>query len=202
MTAPSSDITHLVLQWSAGEEDAFDRLLPLVYDDLRRIAGRHLRNQASNPTLNATAVVHELYLNLVDQTRASWRDRSHFFAVASKAMRHIVIDYARRKGAAKRGGDRVQVPLHTNIAMTQERMPDLLALDEALTDLEGKDPRLAQVVECRFFGGMTAKETAEVLDVGLRTVERDWTKARAYLRRALAGEDEGHDQVTTGETGG
>jgi len=200
--ATNSDITRLVLRWSAGEEDAFNRLLPLVYDDLRRIAGRHLRSQASFPTLNATAVVHELYLDLVDQTRASWRDRSHFFAVASKAMRHIVIDYARRKGAAKRGGDRVQVPLHPNIAMTQESMPDLLALDEALTELEERDPRLAQVVECRFFGGMTAKETAEVLDVGLRTVERDWTRARAYLQRSLSPKPQTSDEESTRRKGG
>lgn len=196
MAETQSDITRLVMDWSGGDQEAFHRLLPLVYDDLRLIAARHLRRQGSGPTLNATAVVHELYLNMVDQTRASWRDRAHFFAVASKAMRHIIIDYLRRKGAAKRGGDRVQVPLHPNIAMTPDKGPDLLALDEVLDGLEEKDPRLARVVECRFFGGMTAKETAEVLGVGLRTVERDWTRARTYLRQALSPTDRGT------ETGG
>ncbi len=192
MAGTQSDITRLVIDWSGGDENAFDRLLPLLYDDLRVIANRHLRRQGSSPTLNATAVVHELYLDLVDQTQASWRDRAHFFAVASKAMRHIIIDYVRRKGAVKRGGDRVQIPLHPNLVVTQEEHPDLMALDDALSQLEEKDPRLAQVVECRFFGGMTAKETAEVLGVGLRTVERDWTRARTYLRQAIS--------ATEGET--
>jgi RNA polymerase sigma factor (TIGR02999 family) len=193
MTPAHGEVTQLVLDWSSGDPDAFDRLVPLVYDDLRHIARKHLRRHGSGETINPTALVHELYLNLVDQTRVGWRDRAHLFAVASKAMRHILIDYVRRKGAVKRGGDRVRVPLLPDMGSVDPITPDLLALDEALTDLEKKDPRLARTVECRFFGGMTAKETAEVLGVGLRTVERDWTRARAYLFRALTVGDQTSD---------
>jgi len=193
MTPVHGEVTQLVLDWSAGDSGAFDRLVPLVYDDLRHIAHKHLGHHRRGETINTTALVHELYLNLVDQTRVGWRDRAHFFAVASKAMRHILIDYVRRKGAAKRGGDQVRVPLLPDMGAVDPSTLDLLALDEALTELEQKDPRLARTVECRFFGGMTAKETAEVLGVGLRTVERDWTRARAYLYQALAGE--GRSQV-------
>lgn len=188
MSASQSEVTRLVLDWSAGDPDAFDRLVPLIYDDLRRIAHNHLGRVRRGDTLDTTAVVHELYLDLVDQTRVGWRDRVHFFAVASKAMRHIVIDHVRRSGAQKRGGDRIQVPLIPNKIPVDEGTPDLLALDEALNQLAEHDPRLVQVVECRFFGGMTAKETAEALGVGLRTVERDWTRARTYLHRALSDE--------------
>lgn len=186
MSTPQSEVTRLVLDWSAGDQGAFDRLVPLIYDDLRRIAHNHLGRSRRGDTLNTTAVVHELYLDLVDQTQVGWRDRVHFFAVASKAMRHIVIDYVRRSGAQKRGGDRVQVPLLPEKIPIEEGTPDLLALDEALDRLGEHDPRLVQVVECRFFGGMTAKETAEALGVGARTVERDWTRARTYLYRALS----------------
>jgi len=191
MPASQSEITSLVLDWSAGDQDAFDRLVPLIYDDLRRIAHNHLGRNRRGDTLNTTAVVHELYLDLVDQTRVGWRDRVHFFAVASKVMRHIVIDAVRRKSAQKRGGDRVRVPLLPDKIPVDGGTPDLLALDQALDRLAEHDPRLGQVVECRFFGGMTAKETAEALGVGVRTVERDWTRARTYLYRALSDDPAG-----------
>ncbi|MCJ7629097.1 MAG: sigma-70 family RNA polymerase sigma factor [Longimicrobiales bacterium] len=185
--SPSEDITQLIIDWGGGEQDAFDRLLPLIYDDLKRIAHRHLnRLGMGGGTINTTGLVHDLYLNLVDQTRASWRDRAHFFAVASKAMRHILIDYVRHKKALKRGGTRVQVPLVGNSARVDAVNLDVLALDQALTELAEKDPRLGQVVECRFFGGMTVEETAEALGVGPRTVERDWTRARTYLHAMLS----------------
>jgi len=186
MTA-SSQVTQLVAEWSAGDAEAFDRLMPLIYDDLRRIAHRHLgRHGLQGSTINTTGLVHELYLNLVDQTRASWRGRAHFFAVASKAMRHILIDYIRRQKAEKRGGGQIRVPLFDNVGNTDASSPDLIALDEALTLLAEQDPRLGQVVECRFFGGMTVEETAEALGVGRRTVERDWTRARTYLHSVLS----------------
>lgn len=186
MPVSQSEVTRLVLDWSAGNQGAFDRLVPLIYDDLRRIARNHLARNRRGETLNTTAVVHELYLDLVDQTQVGWRDRVHFFAVASKVMRHIVIDSVRRSSAQKRGGDQVRVPLLPDKIPAEADAPDLLALDEALDRLAEHDPRLGQVVECRFFGGMTAKETAEALGVGVRTVERDWTRARTYLHRALS----------------
>ena len=186
MTSAHGEVTQLVLDWSSGDPDAFDRLVPLVYDDLRHIAHKHLRHHSGGETVNTTALVHELYLNLVDQTRVGWRDRAHFFAVASKAMRHILIDYIRRRKAEKRGGGQIRVPLFDNIGNTDAASADLIALDEALTRLAERDPRLGQVVECRFFGGMTVEETAEALGVGRRTVERDWTRARTYLHSVLS----------------
>ncbi len=183
-TAPS-EITQLVEAWTAGDRSALDRLIPLIYDDLRHIARKHLRHERHAETLNTTAVVHELYLSFVDQTRVGWRDRAHFFAVASRAMRNILVDHFRRKKAAKRGGDQVRVPFREDVGTVAANTPDLLALDAALTALGRKSERLVQVVECRFFSGMTAAETAEALGTSLRTVERDWTRARAYLYRAL-----------------
>lgn len=181
-----SDITRLIVDWGAGDPQAREALLPLIYEDLKRIAHRHLdRHGLQGRTINTTGLVHELYVNLVDHTRASWRDRAHFFAIASKAMRHILIDYIRRAKAEKHGGKHVRVPLMENTGESKAFDPDLLDLDAALSQLAEFDPRMAQVVECRFFGGMTVEETAEALSVGVRTVERDWTRARTYLLTAL-----------------
>ena len=160
--------------------------MPLVYDDLRRIAHRRLQSERTDHTLDTTAVVHEAYLALVEQATATWNDRAHFFAVAARVIRHVLIDHARRRGAQKRGGGEVRVPLQEDLVSIQTAPNiDLVALDAALAELGERDPRLERVVECRFFGGMTVQETAAALDTSVRTVERDWTRARAYLYQAL-----------------
>lgn len=195
----SGDRVTLLLQEAArGDRESLDALVPLVYDDLRRIAHRRLRSQPRAQTLDTTELVHEAYLRLVDQTRTGWRDRAHFFALASRIIRHVLIDYTRRKTAAKRGGPgQVRVPLQEGMAAVEPRFEDLLALDEALTALEEHDERMARVVECRFFGGMTVEESAAALDVSPRTVERDWTRARTYLYRWLKSDtDEGNSVAT------
>lgn len=179
-------ITGLLLEWDApGERRPVDRLLPLVYEELRRIAHRQLRRERPGHTLNTTALVHEAYLRLVDQTRARWVDRAHFFAVAAGVMRRILVDYARRFRAAKRGGDAQRVDLDAAELSLDQRSEVLIGLDEALGRLAELNPRLSQVVEYRFFGGMTEEETAEALGVTDRTVRRDWMKAKAWLSREL-----------------
>jgi RNA polymerase sigma factor (TIGR02999 family) len=180
-------ITDALLALRRGEEPGIDRLFPLVYSELRRIAHALLRRQRAGHTLSTTGLVHEVYLRFVDQTRVEWNDRRHFFAVASRAMRQILVDYARRYRAAKRAGAARQVPLSEGDApaMLEERAETFIALDEALTRLATMDPRLAQVVECRFFGGLTEEETAQVVGVAERTVRRDWLKAKAWLSREL-----------------
>lgn len=180
------EITELLQACSSGEPEALDRLMPLVYDDLRAIAHRRLRLERSDHTLNTTAVVHEAYLKLVDQATATWRDRAHFFAVSARVMRHLLIDHARERKADKRGGGAIHIPLDERLVGEQGSTIELLALDEALTALGRHDDRLEQVVECRFFGGMTMKETAETLGVSLSTTERHWRRARAYLYEALS----------------
>lgn len=177
-------ITEL-LRARGTDADVADRLFPVVYDRLRCIAQRHMQRERQGHTLGATGLVHECYLKVVDQTQTTWEDRAHFFAVASKAMRHILIDYARRRTAQKRGGDRHRVTLDAGMGAVEMQAAELISLDEALTALAERHARMARVVECRFFGGMTVKETAEALDVSARTVERDWARARAYLARAL-----------------
>ena len=177
------DVTGLLLAWRAGDGTALDRLFPLVYEELRRIAHRQLGRERSGHTLGTTALVHESYLKLVDQTRARWEDRAHFFAIAAGAMRRILVDYARRHRAAKRGGTRVGLDDATLVA--DERADTLVALDEALTRLAEVDERLGRVVECRFFGGLSEEETAQALGVTARTVRRDWVKAKAWLHQAL-----------------
>lgn len=180
------DITVLLQACTRGEPEAFDRLIPLVYDDLRAIAHRRLRLERADHTLDTTAVVHEAYLKLVDQASATWRDRAHFFAVSARVIRNLLIDYARERKAVKRGGGAVKLPLDEQLAGQPPRMIELLALDEALTDLGRQDERLERLVECRFFGGMTMQDTAETMGVSLSTAERDWRRARAYLFDALS----------------
>lgn len=164
-----------------------DQLLPLVYEDLRRVAHRQLGRERADHTLSTTALVHEAYLRLVDQTRARWVDRAHFFAVAAGVMRRILVDYARRYRAAKRGGDAQHLDLDNVQVSLEQRSEMLIGLDEALGRLAELNPRLSQVVEYRFFGGMTEEETAEALGVTDRTVRRDWIKAKAWLSRELQG---------------
>ncbi|HEX6070557.1 MAG TPA: sigma-70 family RNA polymerase sigma factor [Longimicrobiaceae bacterium] len=164
---------------------AVDRLLPVVYEELRRIAHRQLLSERSDHTLNTTGLVHEAYLRLAAPRGIEWSDRSHFFAVASRAMRRVLIDHARRYHASKRGGTRVRIPLDDANLAVEERAEGLLALDEALERLARLDPRQSRVVECRFFGGMTEEETAAALGVTPRTVRRDWVKAKGWLYQEL-----------------
>lgn len=185
---PSPDpgpVTQLLADCTAGDRKAFDRLVPLVYDDLRRIAHVRLAAERGGHTLSTTAVVHEAYLQLVNQATATWQDRAHFFAVAARVIRHVLIDYARARAAEKRGGGALRVPLQEERDGRAPNTVELLALDEALSDLARRDPRLERIVECRFFGGMTMPDTAEALGISLRTAERDWTRAKTYLYRAL-----------------
>jgi RNA polymerase sigma factor (TIGR02999 family) len=180
----NADITHL-LQAHGGDTDALDRLVPLVYEDLRRVARAQLRRYRPSDSMNTTGLVHEAYLRLVDQSRASYRDRGHFFAVCAVAMRQIVIDYARRRGRRKRGGDQVVVTLDDAADPVAQEAEQLLDIDAALQRLARIDGRLARVVECRFFAGLNETETAEALGISVRTAQREWFKARAWLRAEL-----------------
>jgi RNA polymerase sigma factor (TIGR02999 family) len=184
----AGEITGILARCANGDRAAFDRLVPLVYEDLRRIAHRRLRAERTDHTLDTTALVHEAYLELVDQATATWNDRAHFFAVAARVIRNVLVDYARRQGAEKRGGDRVRVPLGPEPARTEggPGAVELIALDRALTRLGLHDPELERMVECRYFAGMTVAETAEALGSSERTVARNWTRARAYLFDALS----------------
>jgi RNA polymerase sigma factor (TIGR02999 family) len=181
----SERITDLLLDIRGGNPEAMDRLFHAVYGELRRIASRQLQSERPGHTLGTTGLVHETYLKLADQTRVQWQDRSHFFRVAAVAMRRILVDYARRHRAKRRGGELQRITLDEN-ASAAERGETLLALDEALERLSRLNPRLAHVVECRYFGGLTEEETAEALGVTLRTVQRDWAKARGWLYSELA----------------
>jgi RNA polymerase sigma factor (TIGR02999 family) len=178
-------ITDVLLELRDGGDAARDRLFGLVYDELRGIAHNALQREHTGHTLATTDLVHEAYLRLVDQTRVAWSDRAHFFAVASRAMRRILVDYARRHGTVKRGGERRRVPLLEDALTLDQRAELLVDLDDALGRLETLNPRLSQVVECRFFGGLSEQETAEALGVTERTVRRDWVKARGWLYREL-----------------
>lgn len=181
-----SDITELLLAWRDGDREALDRLVLIVYDELRRLAHDQLRAEHPDHTLGTTALVHEAYLRLVDNTRVQWRDRAHFFAAAAGAMRRVLVDYARRYRAAKRGGGVVALPLDDAVIPVDARADQLIALDAALDRLGTMDARLCRVVECRYFAGLSDTETAEALGVTARTVRRDWVKARGWLYEELA----------------
>ena len=180
-------ITELLLAYRSGEQEAYDRLFPLVYEHLRAVAHAQLRRERAGHTLSTTALVHEAYLKLADLARLDVRDRAHFLGVAARAMRQVLVSYARGHRAEKRGGGLEPVDLDAAEVAVEERAEVLIALDEALTRLGALSPRLAQVVECRFFGGLTEEETAQVLGVAERTVRRDWVKARGWLHAELAG---------------
>jgi RNA polymerase sigma factor (TIGR02999 family) len=177
--------TDLLLDSTGGDDEALNRLMPLVYDELRRIAHRELRRGRPDQTLRTTEVVHEAYLRLVDHTRIAGGERARFLAVAAVALRRIVIEYARRGSARKRGGGQRPLSLDEAAMAGEERSEMLLALDEALTRLGALNDRLARVVECRYFGGLTEEETADALGVTARTVRRDWTKAKSWLYAEL-----------------
>jgi RNA polymerase sigma-70 factor, ECF subfamily len=192
MAAISSepDVTELLDEWRRGDRAALDRLTPLVYDELRRIAHRYMRAERGGHTLETTALVNEAYLRLAGQRRVEWQDRAHFFAVTAQVMRHVLIDHARRRRYAKRGGaEAQQVPLEEAHAMTVERAAELLALDEALEKLAQLDSRKARVVELRYFGGLSLEETADVLEVSAMTVRRDWRAARAWLYKEVMSDE-------------
>jgi RNA polymerase sigma factor (TIGR02999 family) len=179
-------ITRLLNAWQQGDAGARDQLFALVYQELRRRAGAHLRHERRDHTLRPTALVHETYLRLMGQDRARWQGRSQFFAIASETMRRVLVDHARERKAAKRGGAAVRVALEEDVAATEGREVDLIALDGALDELAALDPRQSRVVEMRFFGGLGTAEIADVLDVSRATVDRDWRFARTWLYRRLA----------------
>jgi RNA polymerase sigma factor (TIGR02999 family) len=184
------DVTALLRLWSDGDEQAFDRLVPLVYDELHRMALRYLAGERSNVSLQATALVNEVCLRLLGWDRARWQNRGHFFGVSAQMMRRVLVDIARRRLADRRGGaDSVRVPLDAVELPASERDTDLVAIDRALEKLASEDPRKARVVELRFFGGLSMEEVARALDVSIRTVHSDWAFARAWLYRELSGGD-------------
>jgi len=177
-----NELTELLIDWSRGDKEALERLMPVVYQELHRLAQFHLRRERDNHTLQTTALVHEAYLRLIDQTQVEWKNRAHFFAISAQMMRRIMVDYARARAYEKRGGDAVRVSLHqAEFVADEKHAPDVLALDEALKELEKFDSRKACVVELRFFGGLGVEETAEVLQVSVGTIIRDWNFAKAWL---------------------
>lgn len=178
-------VTELLLAYRGGDREAFDRLVPLLYDDLRRIAHWQLRRGRSSATMGTTVLVHEIYLKMADQQRLDARDRGHFLAISAHAMRQVMADHARRRTAAKRGGNEEPVPMDEAPQLADTEARSLLEVDQALERLAERNERMARVVECRFFAGYTEEETAEALDTSLRTVQRDWMKARAWLREEL-----------------
>lgn len=179
------EITELLKRHHAGDREAFDRLVTQVYDRLRRLARGQLARARPGQTLDATALVHEAYLQLVDETGLEWQGRDHFFAIAARAMRRVLVDHARRRGAQKRGGGVAAVAIDPDRLEVETQAELVLAVDEALDALAAFRPALARVVECRYFAGMTDPETSAALGVPLRTVQRDWTRARAWLLKAL-----------------
>jgi len=181
-----SEVTQLLRDWSEGREGARNELLDLVYEPLRQIAERHLHREREGHTLQPTALVHELYIRFVDQRRVDWRDRTHFFAVAAQVMRRILVDYARRRNSEKRGGSMLPVTMTAALEAAAAENFDVVALDLALENLAGIFPQQAKIVELRFYGGLTLDETAEALGISAATVSREWTMARAWLRRALS----------------
>jgi RNA polymerase sigma factor (TIGR02999 family) len=186
-TPESHEVTRLLLAWSEGDQEALDRLMPLVYAELRRLAQSYMRRERAGHTLQTTALIHEAYLRLIDAGQIRLESRAHFFAVASRLMRQILVDFARSRGYQKRGGDAQQVSLDEALVIGQPRDEDLVALDEALTALAEVDERKARVVELRFFGGLTEAEMAETLKVSPETVRRDWRLAKSWLLLKLSG---------------
>src|SRR5437667_4452550 len=183
---PAEGVTQLLVKWSKGDQKALDKLMPLVYSELRRLASNYLRRERPGHTLQPTALVNEAYLKLIDQKNAKWQNRAQFYGVAAQLMRRILVDHARAHQADKRGGSEQQrLSITSAERIVQQPEVDLLALHEALEELATLDPQQERIVELRFFGGLSIEETAEVMDIGHATVERDWKMARAWLRRKL-----------------
>ena len=186
--SPQGEVTRLLLAWKQGDREALEKLIPLVYSDLHRMARRHLGRERPGHSLQPTAIVNELYLRLVggESPRTDWQNRAHFFAAAARSMRRILVDHARARNAKKRGGQGASTLLDTTV-MAEPRSVDVIAVDDALEKLAALDPEQARVVELRFFAGLTEDETAEALEISVRTVHRKWLSAKAYLLRELAG---------------
>jgi RNA polymerase sigma factor (TIGR02999 family) len=186
MPPTSHDVTQLLIEWSNGDQAALEKLMPLVHGELREMAKRHMARQRGGHTLQTTALINEAFLKLVGQQEKHWQNRSHFFGVAARAMRCILVDYARSKQYAKRGAGARQVSLDEALTVSEERAAELVALDDALEELAKVDPRKCRVVELRYFGGLSVEETAEALKVSAVTVMRDWSMAKAWLHRELS----------------
>ncbi len=186
METSSDEVTRLLRDWGNGNQQALEKLVPLIYSELRQIAHKCLYRERPGHTLQTTALVHEAYLKLIDQRDARWQNRAHFFAIASQAMRRILIDNARRHTAVKRGGPAENLPLDEAANVSLEPDPILLPLDEALTKLAEIDPQQSRIVELRFFGGLTIEETAKVMNLSIDAVKREWAMARAWLRQTMS----------------
>ena len=182
------EITRILRAWSGGDREAVDDLMPLVYDELHKVASQYLRKQRSDHTLQPTALVNEAYLKLIDISTVSWQDRAHFFAVASRTMRHVLVDHARGRNRDKRGGGAQKLSLDDAVAFANSREVDLLSLDEAMSDLATIDDQQSRIVELRFFGGLTVEETALVLHISTATVKREWRIAKAWLHKRISNE--------------
>ena len=185
MSAVPQGVTQLLIDWSNGDRAALDQLMPLVYEELRGLARRHMARERRDHTLQTSALINEAYLRLVDQKGLRWQNRAHFFAVAAQVMRHILIDHARSYHYAKRGAGAQKIPLDEAALFTEHRAAEFVALDDALITLASVDPRRSQVVELRFFGGLSIEETAEVLKISAPTVQREWRAAKAWLNRFI-----------------
>ncbi|MBS1813216.1 MAG: sigma-70 family RNA polymerase sigma factor [Acidobacteria bacterium] len=187
MATPSSnEVTELLLAWNSGEETALEKLMPLVYDELRRLARNYMSGERQGHVLQTTALVNEAYLRLIDSSRVQWQNRAHFFAVSCQLMRRVLVDFARSRNYQKRGGGALQVSLHDVVVGSTERPIDFVALDDALTSLAATDERSSRVVELRFFGGLSIEETAEALKISPETVKRDWNWAKVWLLREIS----------------
>ena len=181
----SKNVTDLILAWGNGDKEALDKLIPLVYEELHRLAARHMRRENPGHSLQTTALVNEAYCRLIDKQNVSWQNRAHFFAIAAQLMRRILIDHARSHLRAKRGGAVQKISLDENILVPQRQARELISLDDALTRLAELDPHKSRIVEMKFFGGLTTEEIAEVEKVSTRTIEREWRKAKAWLHHTL-----------------
>src|SRR5262249_43522853 len=198
MTQTSPDqVTDLLVAWSEGDKAAYDKLVPLVYDELHRLAHRYMSGERPGHTLQTTALVDEAYLRLVNQ-RVHWQNRSHFFAIAAEVLRRILFDYARQRRFAKRGGAAQRVELDEAMLMARERSAEMMALDDALKRLAKFDERKSRVVELRFFGGLSVEETADVLKISVNTVKRDWSTARAWLYKEVMSDSDAGERRSTG----
>jgi len=184
-TLSQTGVTELLVDWSRGDQEAHDKLIPLVYEELHKLASRYLRRERTNHTLQTTALVHEAYLKLVDQKAANWQNRAQFYGVASQLMRRILVDHARRHRASKRGGSYYKLTLDEALVSSEEKDAELLSLDEALERLAAIDPQQGRVVELRIFGGLTLEESAEALKISPRTARREWSMAKAWLRKEI-----------------
>jgi len=186
MATVPQEITQLLLSWSKGDDAALEQLIPLVYPELRRLARRYMARKSPEHTLQTSALINEAYLRLVDQQNVGWQNRAHFFAVVAQVMRHILIDHARKYRYGKRGAGAQHVPLDEVAVVSQERATQIVALDDALTSLAAIDPRKSQIVELRFFGGLSVEETAEVMKLSSVTVMREWRAVKAWLYREIS----------------